>query len=248
MNRGFAGTISREKAEISLRNGAHGARGRGSALALPVRVLLILGMVTGVVTLGARGAQAQSVFSAEPVGTASGTQAVTVPVSTSGTVSSVAVLTGGAAGLDFAAGTGASTCTGSLTAGATCTAYVAFTPTAPGARTGAVVVVGTAGAATAVLGTAHLSGTGSGSLGVIVPGNMTPVAGQVDTYLGAVGDGNPATQAVPFRDALKQAGYYVRTVTVPGAPHFWSSEPIEDASSYAAFAAPRVLRFLDEKL
>lgn len=59
---------------------------------------------------------------------------------------------------------------------------------------------------------------------------------------------DPATQAVPFRDALKQAGYYVRTVTVPGAPHFWSSEPIEDASSYSGFVAPRVLRFLDEKL
>lgn len=59
---------------------------------------------------------------------------------------------------------------------------------------------------------------------------------------------DPATQAVPFRDALKQAGYYVRSVTVPGAPHFWCSEPIEEASSYAGFVAPRVLRFLEEKL
>jgi acetyl esterase/lipase len=59
---------------------------------------------------------------------------------------------------------------------------------------------------------------------------------------------DPATQAVPFRDALKQAGYFVRTATVPGAPHFWSSEPIDAPSSYSGFVAPRVLRFLQEKL
>ena len=59
---------------------------------------------------------------------------------------------------------------------------------------------------------------------------------------------DPATQAVPFRDALKQAGYFVRTTTVPGAPHFWSSEPIDQPSSYSGFVAPRVLRFLQERL
>jgi len=59
---------------------------------------------------------------------------------------------------------------------------------------------------------------------------------------------DPATQAVPFRDALKQAGYFVRTVTVPGAPHFWSSEPIDQPSSYSGLVGPRVLRFLQEKL
>ena len=56
------------------------------------------------------------------------------------------------------------------------------------------------------------------------------------------------TQAVPFRDALKQAGYYVRTTVIPGAPHFWSSDPIEEPNSYSGFAAPRILRFLQEKL
>jgi acetyl esterase/lipase len=56
------------------------------------------------------------------------------------------------------------------------------------------------------------------------------------------------TQAVPFRDALKQAGYYVRTVIIPGAPHFWASDPIEEPGSYSGHAAPRVLRFLQEKL
>ena len=56
------------------------------------------------------------------------------------------------------------------------------------------------------------------------------------------------TQAVPFRDALKQAGYYVRTVVIPGAPHFWSSDPIDEPNSYPGIAAPRILRFLQEKL
>lgn len=56
------------------------------------------------------------------------------------------------------------------------------------------------------------------------------------------------TQAVPFRDALKQAGYYVRTVVIPGAPHFWCSDPIDEPNSYSGIAAPRVLRFLQEKL
>jgi acetyl esterase/lipase len=59
---------------------------------------------------------------------------------------------------------------------------------------------------------------------------------------------DPATQSIPFRDALKQAGYYVRTAIVPGAPHFWCSEPIDAPSSYSGFVAPRVLRFLEEKL
>ncbi len=56
------------------------------------------------------------------------------------------------------------------------------------------------------------------------------------------------SQALPFRDALKQAGYYVRTVIIPGAPHFWASDPIEETGSYSGVAAPRILRFLQEKL
>jgi large repetitive protein len=219
MNRGFAGIISREKAKIGGRGSRRAWRavGRRSIAALRVLVplvpftvpLTVLTTVLAAVFVTVSGAQAQSIFNPEPVGTGSGTQAVAVPIATSGAVSSVTILTGGASGLDFAAGTGASTCTGSLTAGGTCTAYVNFTPSAPGVRSGAVVVVGTAGGVSTVLGTAYISGTGTGSLGVIVPGNMTPVAGQVDTYLGSAGDGGPATQAVlylPSGVALDGAG------------------------------------------
>ncbi|HTW60188.1 MAG TPA: Ig-like domain repeat protein [Terracidiphilus sp.] len=206
MNRGFAGIIPRVNAEIHTRRHS---RACNRMAAPPAMLLLVPIMIFGGALITVPGAQAQAIFNPEPVGTASGTQAVTVPISTSGTVSSVAVLTGGASGLDFAAGTGTSTCTGSLTAGTKCTAYVTFMPTAPGVRSGAVVVVGTAGTTTTVLGTAYISGSGTGSLGVIVPGNMTPVAGQVDTYLGSVGDGGPATQAVlylPTGVALDGAG------------------------------------------
>jgi acetyl esterase/lipase len=59
---------------------------------------------------------------------------------------------------------------------------------------------------------------------------------------------DPTTQAAPFRDALRRAMYYVRTVVIPGAGHFWITEPIEEPSSYTGVLAPRLLRFLDERL
>jgi hypothetical protein len=51
-----------------------------------------------------------------------------------------------------------------------------------------------------------------------------------------------------FVTALKQAGFFVRTVIVPGAPHFWMWEPIDEPTSYTGFLAPRLLRFLQNQL
>jgi sugar lactone lactonase YvrE len=156
-------------------------------------------------------AVAQAQFGTQPVGAISGNQGITVTASVAGTVSSVEVLTLGAAGGDFAAGTGSSTCGGAtLAAGATCTESVTFAPAAPGPRPGAVVLVGTpsGGSGTAVLGTAYLSGAGTGGLGVLVSGNVLPVAGQFGLYT-AVGDGQPATQAelyLPSGVAVDGAG------------------------------------------
>ncbi len=163
-----------------------------------------------VLLLAAAGAQAQSgLFAAEPVGTASASQAVTVTAATAGTVTGVEVLTQGQSGLDFTVGTGTSTCMSAvLTAGGTCTEYVTFTPSAPGTRPGAVVLVGTVSGNPVVLGTAYLSGTGTGSLGVFIPGNELPFAGN-GNYLGAIGDGKPATQAelyLPSGVAVDGAG------------------------------------------
>jgi acetyl esterase/lipase len=58
----------------------------------------------------------------------------------------------------------------------------------------------------------------------------------------------PSTQAEPFRDALKQAGFYVRTTVLTDAPHFWCGDPIDEPNSYTGFLAPRMLRFLQLKL
>ncbi len=56
------------------------------------------------------------------------------------------------------------------------------------------------------------------------------------------------TQSEPFLLALKQARFYARSVVIQGAGHFWMSDPIEEHDSYSGRFAPRVLRFLSEKL
>jgi acetyl esterase/lipase len=58
----------------------------------------------------------------------------------------------------------------------------------------------------------------------------------------------PASQAEAFMLALKQAGHFVRPVPVEGAPHFWVSEPVEEPGTYNGFLAPRLLRFLQQRL
>jgi len=138
---------------------------------------------------------AHAQFGAQPVGASSGSQGITVTATVAGTVSSVEVLTLGSSSGDFAVGAGSSNCaSASLAIGGKCTELVTFTPAAPGLRLGAVVLVGTVGGVNTVLGTAYLSGTGQGGLGVLVTGNVLPVAGQLGLFT-AVDDGQPATQA-----------------------------------------------------
>jgi acetyl esterase/lipase len=55
-------------------------------------------------------------------------------------------------------------------------------------------------------------------------------------------------QTEPFQLALKQAGFFVRPCIVHGAPHYWMNDPIEEPGSYSGFLAPRLMRFLAEKL
>jgi acetyl esterase/lipase len=59
---------------------------------------------------------------------------------------------------------------------------------------------------------------------------------------------DPRSQSEVFVTALKQAGFFVRTVIVPGAPHFWVRDPIDEPTSYTGFLAPRLLRFLQNQL
>jgi acetyl esterase/lipase len=56
------------------------------------------------------------------------------------------------------------------------------------------------------------------------------------------------TQSEAFLTALKQARFYVRTVVTQGAGHFWMADPIEEPGSVTGHLAPRLLRFLAEKL
>jgi len=58
---------------------------------------------------------------------------------------------------------------------------------------------------------------------------------------------DPGTQSMPFLAALKQAGFFVRTVVIPGAGHFFVTDPVED-TSFSGFAGPRVVRFLKDVL
>jgi acetyl esterase/lipase len=55
-------------------------------------------------------------------------------------------------------------------------------------------------------------------------------------------------QSEAFLRMLKQARFFARSVAVPGAGHFWMSDPIEEAGSFTGHLAPRLLRFLAEKL
>lgn len=59
---------------------------------------------------------------------------------------------------------------------------------------------------------------------------------------------DPKEQTDTFLLALKQAGFYVRPCTVTGAPHYWLNDPIDDPTGFTAFLAPRLMRFLAEKL
>ena len=55
-------------------------------------------------------------------------------------------------------------------------------------------------------------------------------------------------QTDAFLLRLKQAGFFVRTCIVQGAPHYWLGDPIDEPRSYSGFLAPRLLRFLKERL
>jgi hypothetical protein len=35
---------------------------------------------------------------------------------------------------------------------------------------------------------------------------------------------------------------------VQGAPHYWLNDPLEEPGSYSGFMAPRLIRFLQERL
>lgn len=145
-------------------------------------------------------------FGSQAVGSTSLAQSVTITAQSAGTVNAVEVLTLGVSGLDFEPGAGAKTCgSATLSAGATCSESVTFTPAYPGLRTGAVVLLDSGNN---VLGTAYVSGVGVGGLDVLSPSNVIEIAG-IFKEAGSPENGIPATGAMlrqPASVALDGAG------------------------------------------
>ena len=110
-------------------------------------------------------------FGSSNVGTAATGQTLSYTFTSATTLTAVNILTSGAPGLDYADG-GSSTCTATAyTAGQSCVVTVAFTPTAPGARAGAVTLF--AQGSTLPLMTWYLSGVGNSGAVTIDPGTLT---------------------------------------------------------------------------
>jgi acetyl esterase/lipase len=59
---------------------------------------------------------------------------------------------------------------------------------------------------------------------------------------------DPVTQSDRFFIALKQAGFFARNIVIPEAGHFWAADPVEEAGSFGARTAPRLVRFLEAAL
>jgi len=60
---------------------------------------------------------------------------------------------------------------------------------------------------------------------------------------------DPTSQSGAFNTALTLAGFVSRLVIIPGAAHFWASDPFEhDPRSYGAIAARQILQFLESSL
>ncbi len=59
---------------------------------------------------------------------------------------------------------------------------------------------------------------------------------------------DPTTQSMALLTALKRADIYTRTCAVTEAPHFWLSDPLHEPGSFSGFLAPRLLRFLQDRL
>jgi acetyl esterase/lipase len=56
------------------------------------------------------------------------------------------------------------------------------------------------------------------------------------------------TQTDAFQLALKQANFFVRNCVVQGAGHYWMNDPIDESNSYSGVLAPKLMRFLKERL
>jgi hypothetical protein len=170
---------------------------------------LFTGVAVALFTMLPLTAYAQGTYSftgMTAVGSSAAVVNVPVTFTGSGVISSIRVLTGGIAHLDYT-DTGAGTCTGSTAnwiSGQTCTVSVRFLPTVPGERRGAIMAVDSHGAPLAV---EYLYAVGQGPVGVMLPGIISTVAGD-GSWIYA-GDGIAADGAsifLPSGVAIDAAG------------------------------------------
>ena len=141
-----------------------------------------------------------------PLGSSAPTQRVTVTFQVGGTVDQVKIVTRGIEGLDFQ-NAGDNCKSVAYVAGQSCTVNVAFKPTAPGERQGAIVLLDSAKRALAMQPMAALA---SGPIATFIPGLISTVAGNSTSFFFA-GDGGPATSAalfLPFGVAFDGAGNF----------------------------------------
>src|ERR1700722_10670654 len=128
-------------------------------------------------------------FGSVAVGTAATTQSLTYQFTGQTTLSAVNILTGGASGLDYTDG-GSSTCAVNTAypQGSSCTVNVAFTPSTPGMRAGAVTLF--AAGSKLPLMTWYLNSIGQSGLVTTDPGTQTTI-GSISggAPLGSAGDG-----------------------------------------------------------
>ena len=145
------------------------------------------------------------------IGSASSAIPVTATFKTAETLGSVAVLTQGAAGLDFRnAGGGTCTAGRAYAAKATCTVNVTFTPLYAGTRYGAVVLRDTNGN---VIGTGYLQGTGQGPQTTFLPGTHVSLDKGYVHVAGVAVDGSGNLYVIDSGDLLVEGG------TIHGVVH-----------------------------
>ena len=215
-----------------------------SELTRYVSLACLLGLFFGV------GVSRAQVFAKTTVGQPASPQYVTVQIPNGGSVATVEALTLGMQGLDF--GEVSDTCANhTFPANGQCTVQVSFSPTAPGVRQGAVVLLASNNT---VLGTAYVSGVGAGGLGVMLPGTMLTAAGNGEWT--AVNDGGDPTAAnldLPEGVAFDGAGNMyiadsahnrVRKVSA-ASPHVISTIVGNDQSNYSGDNGPAANAELD---
>jgi RHS repeat-associated protein len=144
---------------------------------------------------------------------------VPVTISSAGTLGTISVLTGGAAGLDFASASGGTCATGtSYGMGTSCTVNVTFKPKYAGSRYGALVLRNGSGN---VLGTSYIYGVGTGPQLIFNPAAQSVVAASLShpTDLAVDGAGNVYTTEYFGNDALKETlsnGTYTQSTVTTG--------------------------------